>query len=34
MNNPGLQAEGVVDIQISGEAARGPLIGPIAGSIS
>ena len=34
MNNPGLQAEGVVDITISGEAARGPLVGPIAGSIT
>ncbi len=34
VNNPGLNAEGVVDIQISGEAARGPLVGPIAGSIT
>jgi hypothetical protein len=33
-NNPGIMAQGTVDLTISGECARGPLVGPVAGTIS
>ena len=33
-NHPGVQAEGTVDLTITGECARGPLVGPVTGSIT
>ena len=33
-NSQSLEAEGLVDLTISGEGARGPLYGPVAGTIS